>query len=376
MQASREWLEKDFYQALGVSKNATQAEIKKAYRRLAQKHHPDANPGNRDAEERFKEVSAAYDVLGDEKKRAEYDRVREMASAGFGPGGFGGGGFGGSTGPGGGRVRFEDLGGMGGIFGDLFGGGGFGGARGPARGADLETEVRVSFEQAMEGATVPVRVTGPAPCATCRGSGAKPGTSVSTCAQCGGSGQIAVDQGLFSMAQPCPGCGGSGRRIEEPCPTCRGSGRTRRSRTLKVKIPAGVREGARIRLAGRGEPGQPGGRPGDLFVVVRVAPHRLFSRRGNDLKLELPLTYAEAALGDKVQVPTLNGAVTLKIPAGTSSGKTFRIRGKGAPIRSGHGDLLVTVKVAVPKKLSKKERELVEQLRDVERDSPREGLGS
>ena len=368
MAASREWLEKDYYAALGVSKSATQAEIKKAYRRLAQKHHPDANPGDKAAEERFKEVSAAYDVLGDEKRRAEYDRVREMASAGFGAGGFGGGGFGG---PGGARVRFEDLGGVGDLFGDLFGGAA-GGRRAPARGADLETEVRISFAQAMEGATVPVRVAGRSPCETCGGSGAKPGTSVRTCTGCGGTGTIAVDQGMFSIAQPCPRCGGSGREIEERCPTCGGSGATRRTRTLKVKIPAGVDDGARIRLAGRGEPGGPGAPPGDLYVVVRVAPHQVFGRRGDHLTVEVPVTYPEAALGARVQVPTLNGPVTLKVPAGTPSGKTFRIRGRGIPRRGGGtGDLLATVKVAVPGKLSKKERELLEQLREVSQESPR-----
>ncbi|HEX6262132.1 MAG TPA: molecular chaperone DnaJ [Actinomycetota bacterium] len=371
MAASREWLEKDYYAALGVSKSATQAEIKKAYRRLAQKHHPDANPGDKEAEERFKEVSAAYDVLGDEKRRAEYDRVREMASAGFG-GGFGGG----PGGAGGARVRFEDLGGFGDLFGDLFGGGFGAGAagprRGPQRGVDLETEVRISFDQAMEGATVPVRVAGPAPCEMCGGSGAKPGTSVRTCTQCGGSGTVAIDQGMFSIAQPCPRCGGSGREIEEPCPTCRGSGTQRRTRTLRVRIPAGVDDGARIRLAGRGEPGGPGGRPGDLYVVVRVSPHERFGRKGSNLTVEIPVTYPEAALGAKVEVPTLNGPVTLKVPAGTPSGKTFRIRGRGIPKRrGGKGDLLATVKVAVPSKVSKKERELLEQLREVSGEGPR-----
>ena len=372
MAASREWLEKDYYATLGVSGSATQAEIKKAYRRLAQKHHPDANAGDAQAEERFKEVSAAYDVLGDEKRRAEYDRVREMASAGFG-GGFGAGGFGGpGFGGGGARVRFEDLGGIGDIFGDLFGAGAAGPRRSPQRGADLETEVRISFAQAMEGATVPVRVSGPAPCETCGGSGAKPGTSVRTCSQCGGSGTVAIDQGMFSLAQPCPRCGGGGREIEERCPTCGGSGATRRTRTLRVKIPAGVDDGARIRVAGRGEPGGPGGRPGDLDVVVRVAPHERFGRKGSNLTVEIPVSYPEAALGAKVQVPTLNGSVTLKVPAGTASGKTFRIRGRGIPRRSGgQGDLLATVTVAIPSKVSKKERELLEQLREVSDEGPR-----
>jgi molecular chaperone DnaJ len=370
MSVNRDWLEKDYYQVLGVAKGASQAEIKKAYRKLAQRHHPDANPGDKEAEERFKEVSAAYDVLGDEKKRAEYDRVREMASSGFG--GFQG--FGGGAGPGGG-IRFEDLGfDLGDLF-EVFGRGGPGGARTPQRGADLETEVRVSFDQAIEGATVPVRVSGPAPCQTCSGSGAKPGTQVRTCPQCGGSGTVAVNQGVFSLARPCPNCGGAGRVIEEPCATCRGSGRVRRSRTLRVKIPAGVEDGARIRLAGRGEPAGPGGRPGDLYVVVRVSPHQLFERRGANLHITVPVTYPEAALGAKVEVPTLDGTVTLKVPAGTPTGKIFRIRGRGAPKRAGgRGDLMATVKVDVPSKVSKRERQLLEQLREGE-ESPRARMG-
>ncbi len=364
---SREWFEKDFYRVLGVSKDATQAEIKRAYRRLAQENHPDAKPGDRAAEERFKEVSAAYDVLGDEKKRAEYDRVREMASAGFG--GFGG--------PGGGRIRFEDLGfeGFGDLF-DLFGRRGPGAARAPGRGADVETHVRISFDQAMAGATVPVRVAGAAPCRACGGTGAKPGTAIATCSECGGRGSVAVDQGLFSISQLCLRCGGSGRTIEDPCASCRGSGRTKRTRSFRVKIPPGVDDGARIRLAGRGEPGQAGGPAGDLYVVVRVAQHPFFGRTGPHLTLDLPLTYPEAALGANVEVPTLNGAVTLKIPPGTKNGRTFRIRGRGAPKREGGaGDLLVTVEVEVPAKVSKDERELLERLRQASKESPRGRLG-
>jgi molecular chaperone DnaJ len=369
----REWFDKDYYQVLGVAKNATAAEIKKAYRKLAQKHHPDANPGNPQAEERFKEVSAAHDVLGDEDKRKQYDQVREMAASGFGSGGFGGGVPGG-----GGRVRFEDLGGFGaGDLGDLFGGL-FGGGRGrprPARGADLETEVTVSFEEAMAGGTVPVRLSGPAPCETCHGSGAAPGTSPIACPQCGGAGQIAVNQGLFQMSQTCPRCHGSGRVVESPCPTCGGSGSRRRTRNLQVRVPPGVRDGARIRLAGRGEPGPAGGHAGDLYVLVHVRPHPFFGRKGNDLTVQLPVTYSEAALGAEVQVPTMNGPVTMKVPGGTPSGKTFRLKGKGAPKRGGSGDLLVTVQVEVPQKLSKSEKELLKQLSEVEKDSPRRRLG-
>ncbi len=377
--ARREWFEKDYYHLLGVAKNASHAEIKKAYRKLAQKHHPDANPGNKDSEERFKEISVAYDVVGDEEKRKQYDQVREMASSGAGMGGFPGGGFRGGGFPGGG-VRFEDVGGSGGFgdIGDLFsvfaGGRGRGRAR-SVRGADLETEVRVSFEDSMSGTTVPVRIAGPAPCSTCHGSGAEPGSSPSTCPQCSGAGVVSVNQGPFQMSQTCPRCRGTGRVVERACTTCRGSGHVRTTRNLTVKIPAGVKDGGRIRLAGRGEPGPAGAPAGDLFVVVRVAPHRLFGRKGNDLTLELPITFPEAALGANVKVPTLSGAVTLKIPGGTQSGKTFRIRGLGAPKKGGRGDLLVTVRLEVPSKLSREQKHLLEQLRDSQKESPRTRLG-
>jgi molecular chaperone DnaJ len=372
----REWYEKDYYQVLGVAKNATHAEIKKAYRKLAQKFHPDANPGNAQAEERFKEISAAYHVVGDEEKRKRYDQVRDMAASGFGTGGFPG-----SAQGQGGRVRFEDagfgdLGDLGDLFGGLFGGGRRGRGRSRSvRGADLETDVTVPFEDSMAGTTVPVRIQGPAPCSTCGGSGAAPGTSPVTCPQCGGSGEISVNQGLFQMEQPCPRCHGTGRAVEQACPTCRGTGAERRTRSFQVKIPAGVKDGARIKLAGRGEPG-PGGAPaGDLFVRVHVRPHRLFARSGNDLTIEVPITYPEAALGANIKVPTLDGAVTMKVPAGTPSGKTFRLKGKGAPRKGGAGDLLVTVHVDVPARLSKQERELLRTLQETETESPRRGLG-
>lgn len=373
----REWFEKDYYKVLGVPKNASAAEIKKAYRKLAQQHHPDANAGNKDAEDRFKEVSAAHEVLGDEEKRKAYDRVREMAAGGFGPGGArGSGGPGGPGGgwPGGGGV-YANVGDIGDLFGDLFGGGGGRGRTRPQRGADLETSVRISFDDAMHGTTVPVKITGPAPCSRCKGSGAEPGTSPVTCPQCGGTGAVTVNQGLFSMAQTCPRCEGSGRIVESPCSACRGTGAERRTRRFSVKIPAGVRDGARIRLAGRGEPGPQGGRPGDVFVKVNVGTHPFFGRRGDDLTVELPVTFAEAALGAQVQVPTLNGSVTLKVPSGTRSGKTFRLKGKGAPKRGGHGDLLATVQIDVPDKLSKEEKELLKQLRATRNESPRKRLG-
>ena len=379
----REWFEKDYYGVLGVAKNASAAEIKKAYRKLAQQFHPDANPGNADAETRFKEISAAYDVLGDEDKRKRYDEVRDMGASGFGgfgPGGAGAAGWpGGAGGPGGTRyVNVEDLGDMGDLFGGLFGGGGRsrGRATRPQRGTDLETEVKVSFEDAMAGTTVPVKITGPSVCRTCHGSGAAPGTSPSVCPVCGGAGEVAVNQGFFSMSQPCRNCNATGRIVETPCPTCKGSGSERRSRTFKVKIPAGVKDGARIKLAGRGEPGPAGGQPGDLYVRVKVARDDVFGRKGDNLTLTLPVSYPEAALGANVQVPTLNGPVTLKVPAGTPSGKTFRIKGKGAPRKSGAGDLMVTVEVDVPRKLSKEEKQLLQDLQEVQKASPRSGMGA
>ena len=369
-EARREWFEKDYYAVLGVPEGAPAKEIKKAYKDLARKLHPDQNPGDAAAEERFKEVSGAYDVLGDDEKRKAYDRVREMGASGFGfPGSAGGW-------PGGrGGAAYETVD-IGDLFGDLFGSsGGRRSSQQVRHGADLETEVTISFDDAMSGTTVPVRFSGRAVCRTCKGSGAAPGTAPVTCPTCAGSGQVSVNQGFFQMARTCPECGGTGRLIEHPCPTCRGSGSERRSREFSVKVPAGVKDGARIRLAGRGEPGPPGGRSGDLYVRVRVGAHRFFGRRGDDLTLDLPLRYTEAALGAHVQVPTLNGPVTLKVPSGTPSGKTFRIKGKGAPRRSGNGDLLVTVRVDVPHKLSRGEKELLKRLQEEEERSPRESLG-
>ncbi|MFM7718150.1 MAG: molecular chaperone DnaJ [Actinomycetota bacterium] len=364
----REWFEKDYYRALGVAKNATQDEIKKAYRKLAQKHHPDANPGNAAAEERFKEISAAYDVVGDAEKRQRYDQVRDAAA------GFGGAGAGGFPGGGAGGVPF-DVGDLGDLFGGLFGGAVRPRGRRGGRGADLETEVRVSFEDALEGVTVPVRIDGPAPCSACGGSGAAPGTSPVACASCGGSGAVAVNQGPFQMAQPCPRCAGSGRIVERPCAACRGEGAEHRSRTLQVKVPAGVRDGARIRLAGRGEPGRGGAPAGDLFVGVRVRPHAFFGRQGANVTLDLPVTFAEAALGAEVKVPTPSGPVTMKVPAGTPNGKVFRLKGRGAPRKGGRGDLLVTVQVDVPSKLSKDEKDLLRKLQGIDERAPRARLG-
>ena len=377
----QEWFEKDYYKTLGVAKNASAADVKKAYRRLAQKWHPDTNRGNKEAEDRFKEISAAYDVLGDQEKRQQYDRVRDMAASGFG-------GFRGA--PGGARARpgagfpfgpegfggFADVGDLGDLF-DVFGGrGGRTRTRQATRGADLQTEIRVEFEDALRGVTVPLRIQGPAQCPVCKGSGAEPGTAPDVCPQCQGTGTVAENQGFFSMSRSCPRCGGTGQVIEHPCKRCRGSGSVRATREFSVRVPPGVKDGQRIRVRARGEAGPPGSRPGDLFVVVRVAPHPLYGRRNSDLTLQVPVTFAEAALGANLRVPTLNGPVTLKIPAGTASGKTFRVRGKGAPkAKGGAGDLLVTVQVDVPQRLSKEEKELLSRLQEVQRESPRKRLG-
>jgi molecular chaperone DnaJ len=371
----REWFDKDYYAVLGVPKNASAADVKKAYRKLAQQHHPDTKQGDPDAETRFKEISAAYDVLGDAEKRKAYDQVRDMSASGFGPG------FGrpGSTGAWPGGVRYEQVNvdDIGDLFGGLFGGAGRRSGRRPAaqRGADLETTVSISFEDAMTETTAPIKIDGPAVCSRCHGSGAEPGTEPITCPRCQGSGEIAENQGFFSMSRPCPQCGGAGRIVESPCTKCRGTGAERRTRTLKVKVPAGVRNGARIRLAGKGEPGPAGGRAGDLYVKVRVEPHPVFGRKGDDLTVDLPISYPEAALGANVEVPTLNGPVMLKVPAGTPSGKTFRVKGRGAPKRGGHGDLLAKVQVDVPEKVSREEKELLRQLGEASKESPRKRLG-
>jgi molecular chaperone DnaJ len=370
----REWFDKDYYGVLGVPKNASAGDIKKAYRKLAQQFHPDANPGNNDAEDRFKEVSAAYDVVGDEDKRKQYDHARELGASGFGAGpsagrgaGYPGGGFGGYQ-----QVDVD----LGDLLGGMFGGTRRGAGRSqPQRGADLETDVQIAFDDAMKGTTATVKLRGRAPCTLCKGSGAAPGTSPVTCTQCGGTGQIAVNQGMFQMAQTCPRCRGTGRMVEHPCPQCGGEGSERRTRTLHVKIPAGVKDGARIKLARRGEPGPAGAAAGDLYVRVHVAPHPLFGRKGDNLTVDLPVSYAEAALGAQVQVPTLNGPVTLKVPAGTPTGKTFRVKGKGVPTKDGHGDILATVQVDVPHKLSRDEKKLLQQLQEIQRESPRAKLG-
>ncbi|HJR24636.1 MAG TPA: molecular chaperone DnaJ [Acidimicrobiales bacterium] len=370
MAPQREWFEKDYYRVLGVPETASAKEIKSAYRKLSRQYHPDANPGDASAEERFKEVSAAYDVVGDPERRKEYDEVRRLgpAAAGFPGGGFGGGGF-----------QFQDVGDLGDLLGGLFGrqGGGRSRGTGPHRGPDLETELHLSFEDAVAGVTTSVHLTSDATCSTCHGSGARPGTSPKPCGNCGGRGVVSDNQGPFSFSSPCPVCGGRGVTVDDPCPTCRGAGIERRPREVKVRIPAGVHDGQRIRLKGRGGPGRNGGPPGDLYVVVQVQPHALFGRAGRDLTLTVPVTFAEAALGANITVPTLSqDPVTLKVPSGTRSGRTFRVKGKGVPAAKGAGDLLVTVEVAVPSKLSTAEREAVEALQAASNGaSPRAHLG-
>jgi molecular chaperone DnaJ len=367
----REWFEKDYYRILGVPETASAKEIKSAYRKLSRQYHPDANAGDAAAEERFKEVSAAYDVVGDAERRKEYDEVRRLgpAAAGF-PGGGGPGGF-----------TFTDAGDLGDLLGGLFGRTGRGapgrGGRGPHRGQDLETILHLTFDDAVAGVTTAVHLTSDAPCETCHGSGAAPGSSPRRCTSCGGQGVVSDDQGLFSFSSPCPACGGRGATIDDPCPACRGTGVERRPREVKVRIPAGVDDGQRIRLKGRGGPGQHGGPPGDLYVVVRVSPHPLFQRRGRDLAISVPITFPEAAFGADVAVPTLaGGAVTVRIPAGTRSGRTFRVKGKGVATPKGTGDLLATVEVAVPSKLSSAERKALEAFQAAsDGASPREHLG-
>ena len=368
MAPQREWFETDYYKVLGVSQNASEKELTRAYRKLAKQYHPDANPG---AEERFKEITAAYDVLGDPDKRKEYDEVRRLGSVGsmFGGGGGQNGGFGG--------FRVEDLGDL---FTGIFRQPGSTRRRGgtasvPVRGTDLEAELHLSFDEAIEGIVTSVNVTTQATCHTCGGSGSRPGSAPVICPRCGGTGVLNDNQGLFSLSSPCPECGGRGTKIVDPCPTCFGTGVERRQRQVKVRIPAGVDDGQRIRVKGRGEPGRNGGPAGDLFVTVRVSPHPLFGRRGRDLTLTVPITYAEAVLGATITVPSLDGkSVSLKVPPGTKNGRTFRVRGRGIAQGGQRGDLLVTVEIAVPAKLSPEERKAVEALAAATPGSPRDYL--
>jgi molecular chaperone DnaJ len=353
---------KDPYKTLGVAKNASDDEIKKAYRKLARENHPDRNPGDAAAEERFKDVQGAYDILSDPEKRKAYDS---------GGGIFGGGGFD----PGSFRGNF---GGFGDILSDLFTGRGGAGPPGPERGRDLETDVHVSFDQAMEGAQIPVSVPLSAPCPTCRGTGAKPGTSPTICTRCQGRGVEAESQGLFSISQPCRQCGGTGTEIKDPCPTCTGTGRTRQVKRYRVNIPAGVRDGSRVRLAGKGEAGPRGGPNGDLYVVTRVGESPIFTRKGDNLEVEVPITIPEAIRGATIEVPTLTGTKRIRVPPGTQHGTVQRLRGEGPPKLSGkgRGDLHYKLLIDVPSSLSREESEAVDDLAAVMNGNPRERLFS
>ncbi|MEW2474560.1 molecular chaperone DnaJ [Micromonospora gifhornensis] len=372
--SSKDWIEKDYYAVLGVAKTASADEIKKAYRKLARESHPDHNPGDPKAEERFKAVSEAYAVLGDDAKRREYDEMRSL----FGSGAFRRGArqpgqpggmpfdvsdlFGGGTPGGGGRFA-------GGNISDLFssiftggqGGGAGGGAPGPARGRDVETEVALDFDDAVRGVTLPLTLRAPGVCDTCHGNGAKPGTQPRACPVCHGAGVTTRNQGAFSFSEPCRNCQSVGTVVDEKCPECQGTGGVTKTRTLNVRFPAGVADGQRIRLAGRGEPGTRGGPAGDLFVHVKVRPDDLFGRTGDDLTLTVPITFTEAVLGTDLRVPTLDGAVTLRVPPGTPSGRVLRARGKGVSRRDGQtGDLLVTLDVVVPAGISDEARTALE----------------
>ncbi|HET6533765.1 MAG TPA: molecular chaperone DnaJ [Actinoplanes sp.] len=369
--SSKDWLEKDFYSVLGVSKSASADDIKKAYRKMARELHPDRNPGNRDSEEKFKAASEAYDVLSDDKKRKEYDEMRSL----FGSGAFrrgaraGGGGFdpsdlfGGFAGAGstGGDRRFGGAG-FSDIFSTIFSGGGAGPRRsGPQRGRDVEAEVTLDFVHAVQGTTLPLTLRSPGVCDTCHGNGAKPGTTPRTCPQCLGSGLISRNQGSFSFSEPCRECQGSGSIVDEKCPECRGTGGVTKNRTINVRFPAGVSDGQRIRLSGRGEPGERGGPAGDLYVQVKVRPDDMFGRSGDDLTLTVPITFAEAVMGTDLRVPTMDTPVTLRVPPGTPSGRKLRARGKGVMRRNGEaGDLIVTVEVQVPAGVTGEARDALE----------------
>jgi molecular chaperone DnaJ len=382
--SSKDWVEKDYYAVLGVPKSATTDEIKKAYRKLARQLHPDTNPNDATAEERFKAVSEAYDVLSDEKRRKEYDEMRAL----FGSGAFrrnaragSAGGFdfsdlfSGSGAAGGPTVGADRrFGGVG--FSDLFSSIFSGGAqRRAGRGRDVETEVVLNFADAVRGVTLPLTLRTPGTCDVCHGSGAAPGSQPRTCPVCKGVGLVNSNQGSFSFSEPCRECQGVGTIVDEKCPECRGTGGVTKTRTLNVRIPAGVADGQRIRLAGRGEPGERGGPAGDLYVLIKVRPDPVFGRQGDDLTLTVPVSFAEAALGADLRVPTLDGVVTVRVPPGTPSGRTLRVRGKGVVPRDGQaGDLLVTIEVHVPTELSTAARKALEEFAASAPPAPREKL--
>ena len=358
MAPRNDWLEKDFYKVLGVSDSAPEKDITRAYRKLAKQYHPDANPGDTAAETRFKEISEAYDVVGDAESRKEYDDFRKLGPVG---GMFGGGGFGGGAT----NFRVDDLGDLlGGLFNRGRGRGGAGPTMGPQRGADLAAELHLSFVDAVQGITTQVHVNSDATCHVCSGTGAAPGTAPVICPTCGGRGVTTDDQGMFSFSSTCRTCGGTGMKIETPCANCHGSGVEQRARQVKVRIPAGVTNGQRIRLKGRGAAGRNGGPAGDLYVTVRVGSHPLFGRTERNLTLTVPVTFVEAALGTTVKVPTLTDPVTVRIPSGTQPGSVLRVRGRGVPSENNKaaGDLLVTVQVAVPKDLSDDSKAALEAL--------------
>jgi molecular chaperone DnaJ len=352
----------DFYETLGVSRDASQDEIKKAYRKLARKLHPDRNPGDKNAEEQFKQVQEAYSVLSEAEKRKQYD-----AGAMFG-GGAGGFRFDPSA------FRTGGFGSFGDIISDLFGRGA--GEPQRQRGRDLEAEVRLGFEQAIGGTQVSVSVPKDTLCATCHGTGAKPGTSPKTCPRCGGRGIESEGQGMFSISQPCSLCGGRGTMIDEPCPTCNGTGSTRQVKRYRVRVPAGVKDGSRIRLAGKGEPGIGGGPAGDLYVVTRVSPSAVFKRKGDDLEVEVPITIVEAVKGGTVEVPTLDGTKRIRVPAGTTDGALQRLRGEGPKKLSGRGrgDIHYRFRIEIPKSLTREQREAIEKLAEVMNGDPRSEL--
>lgn len=382
--STKDFLEKDYYAALGVSKTATKDEIKSSYRKLARKYHPDANKGDPQAEERFKEISEAYNVLSDDKRRKEYDEARSLFGAGgmrsgqAGPGGFQfdindlfGGGAPGSAGAGGAGERIGDL------FGGIFGQRGRTTQQRPRRGQDVETSATLTFTQAATGVTVPLHLTSEAACVSCKGTGAKAGTVPRVCPTCEGTGQESRNLGNFAFSEPCHECHGRGLIVDEPCPTCHGSGRGTSTTTIQARIPAGVRDGQRIRLKGKGAPGERGGPAGDLYVKVQVKPHAVFGRSGDDLTITVPVTFPEAVMGAEIKVPTLNGMpVTVKVPPGTHSGTKLRVRGKGTARRDGtRGNLLVTVEVAVPDNLPKDAKKALEAYQKATADhDPRMGL--
>src|SRR6201988_4467648 len=380
--AQREWVEKDFYKELGVAPDASQDEIKRVARKLLAENHPDRNPGNKVAEDRYKAVSEAKEVLSDPAKRKEYDETRRLfAGGGFGRrfngGGRGGGGFGGFGGGEGAEFNLGDLfdaagqaGGsnIGDLFGGLFGRGATQRPSRPRRGNDLETETELDFIEATKGVAMPLRLTSPAPCTNCHGSGARPGTSPKVCPNCNGSGVISRNQGAFGFSEPCTECRGSGSIIEHPCDECKGTGVTTRTRTINVRIPPGVEDGQRIRLAGQGAAGLRGAPSGDLYVTVHVTPDKVFGRDGDDLTVTVPVSFTELALGTTLSVPTLDGKVGVRVPKGTADGRILRVRGRGVPKRSGgHGDLLVTVKVGVPPNLEGAAKEALEAYAVAER---------